>query len=69
MYKFPRSDQIPAELVQAEGDVLCFEYRKFINSLWHKEDLPDQWKESVIIPIHKKGDRTDCSYYHWISHL
>jgi hypothetical protein len=32
---------------------------KLINSIWSKEELPDQWKESVIVPIHKKGDRTD----------
>jgi hypothetical protein len=25
-----------------------------------KEELPDQWKESVIVPIHKKGDKTGC---------
>jgi hypothetical protein len=23
--------------------------------------LPDQWKESIIVPIYKKGDKTDCS--------
>jgi hypothetical protein len=28
--------------------------------------LPDQWKESVIVPVHKKGDRTDCNNYHGI---
>jgi hypothetical protein len=33
------------------------------------EDLPDQWKESVIAPFHKKGDQTDYSYYHGISLL
>jgi hypothetical protein len=25
---------------------------------WNKEDLPDQWKESIILPIRKKGDKT-----------
>jgi hypothetical protein len=31
--------------------------------------LPDQWKESIIVPIHKKGDKTDCSNYGGISLL
>jgi hypothetical protein len=26
---------------------------KPINSIWNKEKLPDQWKESIIVPIHK----------------
>jgi hypothetical protein len=25
--------------------------------------LPDQWKKSVIVPVHKKGDKTDCNNY------
>jgi hypothetical protein len=25
--------------------------------------MPEAWKESVILPIHKKGDKTDCSNY------
>jgi hypothetical protein len=27
--------------------------------IWSKEELPDQWKESIIVPVHKKGDKTD----------
>jgi hypothetical protein len=29
---------------------------KVINSVWNKEELPDQWKESNIVPVHKKAD-------------
>jgi hypothetical protein len=32
-------------------------------------ELPDQWKESVTVPVHKKGDKTDCSNCHGISLL
>jgi hypothetical protein len=40
--------------------------RQYLNSIWNKEELPDKWKESIIVPVHKKGDKTDCSNYHGI---
>jgi hypothetical protein len=61
-YKSPGSDQILAELYQAGGEI-------FITSIWNKEELPDQWKESIIVPIHKRGNKTDCNNYHGISLL
>jgi sorting nexin-29 len=31
--------------------------------------MPDQWKESIIVPIHKTGDKTNCNNYRVISLL
>jgi hypothetical protein len=50
-YKTPDIDQIPAELIQAGGEILLSVIHKLINSVWNKEVLPDQWKESIIVPI------------------
>jgi hypothetical protein len=55
-YKSPGTDQILAELMKAGGKTLCSEIHKLICSIWNKQELPQQWKESVI-PIHKKGDK------------
>jgi hypothetical protein len=69
MCKSPGSDEIPEELLQAGGDILRSEIHKLINSIWNKEELHDEWKESIIVPIHKKGDKTDCSSNRGISLL
>jgi hypothetical protein len=56
-YKSPGSDQIPAELIKAGGEILLSAIHKLVNSVWNKEELPDQWKESIIVPIHKKATK------------
>jgi len=63
----PGIDQIPAELIKAGGRTICLEIHKLITSIWKKEKLPEEWKESIIVPFHKKGDKTDCNNYRGIS--
>jgi hypothetical protein len=59
-HKSPGSDQIPAVPIQAGGKTLMSAIHELISSIWNKEELPDHWKESIIVPIHKKGDKIDC---------
>jgi hypothetical protein len=54
--------------MQAGGETLHSEIHKLIMLIWNKEELPHQWKESVV-PIHKKGDKTDCNNYRGLSLL
>jgi hypothetical protein len=42
---------------------------KLIKLYLDKEELPDKLKESIIVPVHNKGYKTDCSNYHGISLL
>jgi hypothetical protein len=65
----PAIDQIPAVLIKAGGRTIRSEIHKFINSIWNKEELLEKWKESIIVPTYKKGNKTDCSNYRGISLL
>jgi hypothetical protein len=54
-YKSPGSGQILAELFQAGGEILLSAIHKLINSAWKKQDLPEQWRETIIVPFYKNG--------------
>jgi hypothetical protein len=62
-HRSPGIDPIPAELIKTGGRAIRSEIHKLINSVWNKEELPKQWKDPIIVPIYKKGDKTDCSNY------
>ena len=59
-HKWPGIDQIPAELIKAGGRTIRSEIYELIISIWNREKLPDEWKESIIVPICKKSDKIDC---------
>jgi len=37
--------------------------------IWEKEELPVDWKNSIICPIYRKGDRIQCNNYRPITLL
>jgi hypothetical protein len=66
-YKLPGIVQIPAELIQAGSETLHSEIQRLINSVWNKEELRQQWKGTISVPICKKGDKTGYYNYPGIS--
>ena len=50
--KSPGIDQIPAELIKAGGRTIRYEIHRLIISTWNKEELSEEWKESIIVSIY-----------------
>ena len=68
--KSPGIDQILAELIKAGSRTIYYcAIPKLIISIWNKEELPEEWKELIVVPIYKKRDKTDCNNYRGISLL
>ena len=53
-HKSPGIDQIPAELIKAGSRTICCVIHILIISIWNKEELPEKWKESIIVAIYKE---------------
>jgi hypothetical protein len=68
-HKLPGINQIQAELIKVGARTIHYEIHKLITSLWEEEELPEDWKELINVPICKKGDKTDCCNYRGISLL
>ena len=49
------TDQIPTELITAGGRTIYSEIHKLINSIWNEGELPEEWKESIIVPSNYRG--------------
>jgi len=68
-HKSPSMHQIPAGLIKTGGRIFRSEIHKLIISILKKDELPEEWKESIIVLIYKKGDNTDCITYRGLSLL
>jgi len=49
--------------MKAGGNTLHSEIHKLINNIWNKEELPQEWKEYIIVPVCKNSGNIYCSNY------
>ena len=67
--KTPGIDNISAELLKNGGQTLEFQMHRLILKIWRKEEIPMDWDTGIIIPVHKKGDKSVCGNYRGITML
>ena len=65
--KSPGSDGITAELIQTGGEPLARQIHNLCNKAWNEGTIPEEWGKSILVPIPKKGDLSNCSNYRTIS--
>uniref|UniRef100_H3B0L2 Reverse transcriptase domain-containing protein n=1 Tax=Latimeria chalumnae TaxID=7897 RepID=H3B0L2_LATCH len=67
--KAPGSDNITAELLQAGEEHTVKAMHKLFNKIYKQEQVPSEWGKAIIVPICKKGDKSECKNYKGISLL
>ena len=60
-------DNIPAELVQAGGDIVITVLTTICNKIWQTEEWPTPRTQSLVITLPKKGNLQQCQNYRTIS--
>jgi len=55
--------------VKYGGDKLIQLIYELIKDVWRQEVMPKERTMTIICPIHKKSDKTDCQNYRGISLL
>ena len=63
MNKASRGDGIPVKLFQILKDDAVKVLHSFCKQIWKTQQWPQDWKRAVFIPIPKKGNAKECSYY------
>lgn len=66
-HKSSGEDKIVAEMIKAGGDKSIQMLQTLLSKIWREKAVPQDWRDSMVIPIHKKGDKTNCSNYRGIS--
>ena len=63
------SNGIPFELFQLLKDDAVKVLQSIYQQIWKTQQMPQDWKKSVFIPIPKKGNAKECSNYRTIAFI
>jgi hypothetical protein len=61
------TDGIRSELIKYGGYNLLNRISDLVRKIWKEERIPEEWKETIIVPIHKRGDTDKCENYRGIT--
>ena len=57
------------ELVKAGGNVFTNSLLVLLHSVWDSERVPQEWVDSILVPVPKKGDLSLCDNWRGIASL
>jgi len=60
------TDGIHLELIKYGGNKPLNRMYELVRQSWEEERIPEEWKETMIVPIHKRGDRDRRENYRGI---
>jgi len=55
------------ELIKYGGNELLNGIYELVRQTWEEKRIPEEWKETIIVPIHKRGYRERCENYRGIA--
>ena len=64
--KVPGEDGIIVELISKAGSEMRETIYKVIKQIWEEEEVPNKWRVGILHPLHKKGNKAECSNYRYI---
>ena len=59
--KSPGNDEIIAEMIKSRGKHTVSYFHKLYSKRWMEKKWPEDWINSVFVPIPKKGDTLQCN--------
>ena len=65
--KAPGSDGIHPELLKYGGNKILNRIYELVGQILKEERIPEEWKETTIVPTYKTGDRERCENYRGIA--
>ena len=66
--KAPEMDGITAEILKNGGEKMIDHLKQVIQSVWESE-VPQDWRDVMLVSLYKKGSKSGCSNFRGISLL
>ena len=61
--KAPGVCGITGEMLKAGGGVVVQWLHRIFGMVWRSSAVPADWRKAQMVPVHKKGSRTQCKNY------